>query len=85
MQPIGKYIALTPIEEELKTKSGILLSAQDADAFRYKKGKIIKPGSDVQVIKEKDFVYYDRNAGHTMLIENEQVTIIQERDVVVVL
>jgi co-chaperonin GroES (HSP10) len=53
--------------------------------MRYKKGKIIKPGSDVQVIKEKDLVYYDRNAGHTMLIENEQVTIIQERDVVVVL
>ena len=44
MQPIGKYIALKPVEEELKTKSGILLSAQDADEFRYKKG-IIKTGN----------------------------------------
>tara|TARA_R100001463_G_scaffold42546_5_gene89093 strand:- start:4899 stop:5156 length:258 start_codon:yes stop_codon:yes gene_type:complete len=85
MQPIGKYIAIKPVEEELKTKSGLLLSAKDADEFRYKKGIIIKPGSDVTVIKENDSVYYDRNAGHTMLIDNEQVTIIQERDVVVVI
>ena len=51
MQPIGKYIAVKPIDEEIKTKSGLLLSAQDADDFRYKKGKVIKPGSDVKVIK----------------------------------
>ena len=51
MQPIGKYIAVKPIDEEIKTKSGLLLSAQDADDFRYKKGKVIKPGSDVTVIK----------------------------------
>jgi|TARA_R100001163_G_scaffold1869_10_gene2945 co-chaperonin GroES (HSP10) len=85
MQPIGKYIAIKPVEEELKTKSGLLLSAQDAEEFRYKKGLVVKPGSDVSVIKDNDLIYYDRNAGHTMLIDNEQITIIQERDVVVVL
>ena len=85
MQPIGKYIAIKPVEEELKTKSGLLLSAQDAEEFRYKKGLVVKPGSDVSVIKDNDLIYYDRNAGHTMLINNEQITIIQERDVVVVL
>jgi co-chaperonin GroES (HSP10) len=85
MQPIGKYIAIKPVEEELKTKSGLLLSAQDAEEFRYKKGFVVKPGSDVSVIKDNDLIYYDRNAGHTMLIDNEQITIIQERDVVVVL
>ena len=85
MQPIGKYIAIKPVEEELKTKSGLLLSAQDAEEVRYKKGLVVKPGSDVSVIKDNDLIYYDRNAGHTMLIDNEQITIIQERDVVVVL
>ena len=85
MQPIGKYIAIKPVEEELKTKSGLLLSAQDAEEFRYKKGLVVKPGRDVSVIKDNDLIYYDRNAGHTMLIDNEQITIIQERDVVVVL
>ena len=84
MQPIGKYIAVKPIDEEIKTKSGLLLSAKDAGEFRYKKGKVIKPGSDVSVINSNDLIYYDKNAGHTMLIENESLTIIQERDVVVV-
>ena len=41
MQPIGKYIAIKPVEEELKTKSGLLLSAQDAEEFRYKKGLVV--------------------------------------------
>jgi|TARA_R110000796_G_scaffold2542_2_gene9948 co-chaperonin GroES (HSP10) len=85
MQPIGKYIAVKPIEEEIKTKSGLLLSAQDADDFRYKKGKVIKPGSDVTVIKADDVIYYDKSAGHSMLVNNESMTIIEERNVVIVL
>ena len=31
MKPIGKYILLTPVKEEVKTESGILLSADDVD------------------------------------------------------
>tara|TARA_R110000764_G_scaffold17166_2_gene47386 strand:+ start:2804 stop:3061 length:258 start_codon:yes stop_codon:yes gene_type:complete len=85
MQPIGKYIAVKPIEEEIKTKSGLLLSAQDADDFRYKKGKVIKPGSDVTVIKADDVIYYDKSAGHSMLVNNESMTIIEQRNVVIVL
>ena len=85
MQPIGKYIAVKPIDEELKTKSGLLLSAQDAEDFRYKKGKVIKPGSDVTVIKADDVIYYDKSAGHSMLVNNESMTIIEQRNVVIVL
>ena len=36
MRPIGKYIIIKTIKEELKTESGLLLSAQDASGFRYK-------------------------------------------------
>ena len=85
MQPIGKYIAVKPIDEEIKTKSGLLLSAQDADDFRYKKGKVIKTGSDVTVIQENDLIYYDKSAGHSMLVNNESMTIIEERNVVIVI
>tara|TARA_Y100000766_G_C18874333_1_gene589967 strand:- start:1302 stop:1559 length:258 start_codon:yes stop_codon:yes gene_type:complete len=84
MQPIGKYIAVKPIEEEIKTDSGLLLSSKEAKDFRYKKGSVIKPGSEVTVIKADDIIYYDKNAGHSMLLDNESMTIIQERDVVVV-
>ena len=41
--------------------------------------------SDVKVIKKGDKIYYDGGAGHQMLIEDNPYTIIQERDVVVVL
>jgi len=85
MKPIGKYIVIKEIKEELKTESGLLLSAQDASEFRYKKGEVIKEGTDVKVIDSGDVIYYDATAGHNMLIEENPYTIIQERDVVVVL
>jgi co-chaperonin GroES (HSP10) len=85
MKPIGKYIVIKTIEEEIKTKSGLLLSSEDANQLRYKKGLVVKPGSDVSVIKEKDNIYYDKRAGFSLLINEHIYTIIQERDVVVVL
>lgn len=85
MKPIGKYIVIKEIKEELKTESGLLLSAQDVSEFRYRKGEVVKPGTDVSVIKEGDIIYYDKSAGHDMLIEDNPYTVITERDVVVVL
>lgn len=84
MQPIGKYIVVSPIDEEIKTDSGIILSGEDSKQFRYKKGTVIKPGTDVSVIKEGDTIYYDKSYSFTMVISGEQVTIIREIDVVVV-
>ena len=80
MTPIGKYIIINKIKEEKKTKSGLLLSADDVDSFRYQ-----KPGTLVSEIKEGDFIYFDKAAGHSMLIKDEPYTVITERDVVVVL
>ena len=85
MKPIGKNIIITPVEEEIKTNSGLLLSAEDMNQLRYKKALVIKVGSDVQVIKEGQMINCDKRAGHTMLIQDKPYTIIQEKDVVVVL
>lgn len=85
MKPIGKYILIKTIEEEIKHSSGLILSAEDANQLRYKKGKIVKPGTDVVGIVEGDEIYYDSRAGYTMLINGDKFTIIVERDVVVVL
>ena len=85
MKPIGKNIIIKIIEEELITSSGLLLSAEDANDLRYKKAVVFKTGTDVAVIKEKDLIYFDKRAGYTMIIKDEPYTIIQEKDVVVVL
>jgi len=84
MKPIVKYIVIKKIEEEVKTESGILLSSEDVSSMRYQKGKVVKPGTLVDTIKEKDIIYYDKAAGHSMLINDFVYTVISERDVVVV-
>lgn len=85
MKPISKYILVEPIEEQLRTASGLMLSGTDADDMRYKKAKVIKVGTDVSVINDGDTIYYDRRSGYSVLMEDKQVTVILERDVVVVL
>jgi co-chaperonin GroES (HSP10) len=85
MKPIGKYIVIRTIDEELKTESGLILSGEDVNQMRYKRGIVIEAGTDVPHIKKDDDIYYDKAHGFTMLIKDKQYTIITERDVVVVL
>lgn len=85
MKAIGKYIVIEEINEKITTESGILLTSQDSNQLRYKKGKVIIPGTDVKTVKKGDVIYYDKRAGHSMSLNNEMVSIITENDVVVVL
>jgi co-chaperonin GroES (HSP10) len=85
MKAINKYIIIKTIEQEVKTSSGLLLSAHDVEEFRYKKGEVTMPGTEVKDIKKGDLIYYDKMAGYTIILEEQQYTIILERDVVVVL
>jgi co-chaperonin GroES (HSP10) len=84
MIAIGKNIIIETVEKEVKTESGLLLSAHDANDFRYKTGIVVVPGTDVSVIKAGDEIYYDKNNSYTMVINDKPYTIIHERDVVVV-
>jgi len=85
MKPIGKYILIKKIKEEKKTKSGLLLSSEDVESFRYQKAEVIKPGTEVSVINSGDIIFFDKAAGHSMFLNEDTYTIISERDVVVVL
>ena len=85
MRPIGKYIVIKDIQEEIKTQSGLILSGEDTNQLRYKRAEVVAVGTDVDVIDEMDELYYDKSHSFTMLIDNEQYTIISERDVVVVI
>ena len=84
MTPIGKYILVDVLTEEMETSSGLLLSAEDADNFRYKKACVVESGTEVDTIKKDDTIYYDKMSGHTMMIKDIQYTVIREADVVVV-
>jgi co-chaperonin GroES (HSP10) len=84
MKPIGKYLVVKDIQENVKTESGLILSGEDTNQLRYKRGMVIAPGTDVDAIQEGDELYYDKAHSFTMLIDDMQYTIISERDVVVV-
>ena len=85
MRPINKYIVIKKIDEELRSESGLIMTQHDAANFRYQKAKIIKVGTNVDTLLDGQEIYYDKNAGHTMMINDESYTIIRETDVVVVL
>ena len=85
MKPLGQNIVIKTVDEEIRTSSGLLLSADDANQMRYKRGTVIAPGTDVVSISKDDDIYYDKRAGYTMLINSESYTIISLSDVVVVL
>jgi len=85
MQAINKYIIVEKISEEMKTESGLLLSGEDANEFRYNKARVVNPGTNVDTVKAGDVIYYDKSSGHNMVIQDRRYTIILERDVVVVL
>ena len=85
MKAIGKNIIIKSIDEEVKTSSGLILSGDDTNQLRYKKGIVINSGTEVSAIKTDDQVYYDKSNSFVMIINEQQCVIIQERDVVLVL
>lgn len=85
MKAIGKNIIIKTIDEEVKTSSGLVLSGEDTNQLRYKRGVVINSGTEVSAIKAGDQVYYDKANSYVMIINDEHCVIIQERDVVLVL
>jgi len=84
MKPIGKYIIVTNLEEEVKTDAGLILSGEDLNQFRYKKGVVVEPGTEVTTIFKDDKIYYDKTHSFTMMIGGGHYTVLREADVVVV-
>jgi len=86
MKAIGKYIVIKPIKEvNTKTKGGLILADKQREDIRYRRAKIIEPGSDVKVLKKGDEVYYDKAAGFNIEIKKETYKVIKEIDIVIIL
>ena len=86
MRAIGKYIVIEPIKEvDTKTKGGLILAESQREDIRYRRAKVVKPGTDVKALKKGDEIYYDKSAGFNIEIKQEQYKVIKEFDVVVVL
>ena len=60
-------------------------SNEDMSSLRYHKAIVINPGTNVETVKKNDVIFFDKAAGHSMVIDDSTYTVIEERDVVVVL
>lgn len=84
MRALGHYIILSEVTADERTSSGLILGVEDKDAMRYGRGVVGECGGLVTTVKSGDRVYFDKRQSFGMLVEGEPVTIIQERDVIVV-
>lgn len=85
MKAINKYLIVKRSNEETVSSGGLLMSKAEEAEMRYQKGVVVTPGTLVEHIKEGDSVYFDKVHAFDLKLEGETVTIVQERDIVVVL
>lgn len=86
MKAVGKYIVIDPVKEDnIKTQGGLILGEQQREDIRYRRAKVVEPGSDVDVLKTGDEIYYDRSSGFNIELNNKEYKVIKEFDVVVIL
>jgi len=86
MKAVGKFIVIDPVKEtDVTTKGGLILAEKQREDVRYRRAKVIEPGSDVSVLKKGDEIYYDKSSGFNIEINKEEYKVIKEFDVVVIL
>lgn len=85
MKVLSKYLLVKRVNEQKQIKSGLLLTGEDANDMRYHKAVVHSVGDNITGINTSDTILYDKVQSHEVVLDNERMTIIQEKDVVCVL
>jgi co-chaperonin GroES (HSP10) len=86
MKAIGRNIIIEKLKEgTTATKGGLLLAESQRNDIRYTEAKVLSLGEQVEGLKEKDKIFFDRHAGHKIEINKQTYHVIKAQDVVVVL
>lgn len=84
MKVLSKYLLVKRVSEQKQTSTGLLLTGADSNDMRYHKATVHSVGDAVLGINSEDTILYDKVQSHEIILDNERMTIIQERDVVCV-
>ena len=84
MRAINHYIIVKNIKTEPKKVAGLIMTDDTDVDNRYIKAEIISIGNLVEGINEKDIVYYDKHAGHSVQYGNTLFQVIRSGDVVLI-
>ena len=92
IKPLGDRVVVKRIEEEPKTKGGIVLpdtakeKPQKGKVIAVGTGRILENGQRVPLeVKEGDIVVFAKYGGTEIEIEGEEYVILSERDLLAVL
>lgn len=85
MKVLSKFVLIEPTPSKEENRGGFLIAATDVAKERYKEAVVIQPGVDVTCVKEKDLIAFENASGHDIKIDGKFYTIIQERDIAIVL
>ena len=83
IKPLGDRVVVKRIEEEPKTKGGIVLP--DTAKEKPQKGKVSAVGTGRLEVKEGDIVVFAKYGGTEIEIDGEEYVILSERDLLAVL
>lgn len=84
MRAVNDYVVILPIKEEPKNVGGFIITESTTKDIRYLKGEIISVGNLTEGLKEKNIIYYDKHAGHSISFDGNWYSVIKQRDIVVV-
>ena len=92
IKPLGDRVVVKRIEEEPKTKGGIVLpdtakeKPQKGKVIAVGTGRVLENGQRVPIeVKEGDIVVFDEYGGTEIEIDGEEYVILSERDLLAVL
>jgi co-chaperonin GroES (HSP10) len=86
MKAIGKNLIIQKTKEgTTKTKGGLLLAENQREDIRYVEANVKSIGEEIEGINEGSKIFFDRHAGHKIIIDKQTYHVIKIQDVVVVL
>ena len=93
IKPLADHIVVTPIEEEEKTKAGILLP-DTAQKEKPEQGKVVAVGPGKRLssgkrvsidVKRGDIVLFTKYGPNEIKVENKKYLIVKEEDILAIL
>jgi co-chaperonin GroES (HSP10) len=85
MKVLNKFLIVQRVLDKAENKSGFIMTMEDKRELRYSKAVVVSVGGLVSGITDTNEIYFDKAAGHDVLIDEKRFTVIQEKDVVCVL
>ena len=90
--PLGDRVLVKPLEEEGKTKGGIVLpetakeKPQEGEVFAVGDGKLLDSGQKVPLqVKKGDKVLYGKYSGSEVKIDGIEYLIVREEDILAII